>query len=93
MIVGLYDVDRTGFPNLPLMKLSAWHKAIGDRVLPLNSPQPADCIYASVVFSWNRRKAEALWKLGALVGGTGFSLKTELPRGDRSHDHDPKERD
>ena len=32
MIVGLHDADDTGFPNLALMKLSAWHKAQGDTV-------------------------------------------------------------
>lgn len=37
MIIGLFDLDRTGFPNVALMKLSAWHKAQGDTVLLLNS--------------------------------------------------------
>ena len=32
MIVGLIDVDGHNFPNLALMKLSAWHKAQGDTV-------------------------------------------------------------
>ncbi len=32
MRIGLVDVDGHGFPNLALMKLSAWHKAQGDRV-------------------------------------------------------------
>ena len=32
MIVGLHDADNTGFPNLALMKLSAYHKAQGDTV-------------------------------------------------------------
>lgn len=30
--VGLIDVDGHNYPNLPLMKLSAWHKAQGDEV-------------------------------------------------------------
>lgn len=30
MKIGLIDVDGHNFPNLPLMKLSAWHKAQGD---------------------------------------------------------------
>jgi len=33
MIIGLLDLDATGFPNLALMKLSAWHKAQGDEIL------------------------------------------------------------
>ena len=31
MNIGLIDVDgHSGFPNLALMRLSAWHKARGD---------------------------------------------------------------
>lgn len=30
MRIGLIDVDSHNFPNLPLMKLSAWHKSQGD---------------------------------------------------------------
>lgn len=30
MRIGLIDVDGHNFPNLPLMKLSAWHKKKGD---------------------------------------------------------------
>lgn len=32
MRIGLIDVDGHNFPNLPLMKLSAWHKQQGDNV-------------------------------------------------------------
>ena len=32
MKVALIDVDSHNFPNLVLMKLSAWHKACGDEV-------------------------------------------------------------
>lgn len=32
MKIGLIDVDGHNFPNLPLMKLSAWHKSKGDTV-------------------------------------------------------------
>ena len=32
MKVGLIDVDGHNFPNLALMKISAWHKAQGDTV-------------------------------------------------------------
>lgn len=30
MNIGLIDVDRSKFPNLALMKISAYHKSIGD---------------------------------------------------------------
>ena len=32
MKIGLIDVDGHNFPNLPLMKISAWHKREGDSV-------------------------------------------------------------
>ncbi len=32
MKVGLMDVDGHNYPNLPLVKLSAWHKTQGDSV-------------------------------------------------------------
>ena len=36
MRVALIDVDNHNFPNLVLMKLSAWHKACGDEVTLLS---------------------------------------------------------
>ena len=79
MRVALTDIDRTGYPNLALMKLARWHKAQGDQVLPLNSTEAADRRYASTVFSWNRAKAETLKAQGWIVGGSGVDLKLELP--------------
>ena len=54
MKIGLIDVDGHNFPNLPLMKLSAWHKAQGDDVewySPLLSGH-MDKVYMSKVFSF-----------------------------------------
>lgn len=54
MRIGLIDVDGHNFPNLPLMKLSAWHKAQGDHVewyQPLFSGH-MDKVYMSKVFSF-----------------------------------------
>lgn len=79
MHIGLLDVDRTGFPNLALMKLSAWHKSQGDTVTLLRRAQPVDRLYASAVFSWNREKALALRALGGVVGGSGVDLSNKLP--------------
>jgi len=82
MKVLLMDLDiikqRRSFPNLALMKLSAYHKARGDEVslnFPLEHP---DIIYASSVFTWNAwRKATV--PDGAIVGGSGIDLKVQLP--------------
>jgi len=54
MRIGLIDVDGHNFPNIPLMKLSAWHKAQGDSVEwyePLLSGH-MDIVYMSKVFSF-----------------------------------------
>lgn len=53
MKVGLIDVDGHNYPNLPLMKISAYHKAKGDSVEwyePMFSGH-MDRVYMSKVFS------------------------------------------
>lgn len=82
----LVDVDRIVtkrnlFPNLALMKLSAWHKDKGDEILPLNfvvgNP---DLIYASCVFEENARGLNSIPLENIKVGGSGFKMwDTILP--------------
>lgn len=53
MEIGLVDVDGKNFPNIALMKISAWHKAKGDNVewaSPLFGQY--DIVYMSKVFSF-----------------------------------------
>lgn len=83
MKVLLMDLDisnrRRAFPNLALMKLSAFHKARGDQVglnFPLIKP---DVTYASCVFSWNSKWAEGLPE-GTKLGGSGIKIKSKLPQ-------------
>lgn len=55
MKIGLIDVDSRNFVNIPLMKISAWHKAQGDSVewyQPLLSGH-MDIVYMSKVFSFS----------------------------------------
>lgn len=54
MKIALHDADGTAFPNLALMKLSAWHKAQGHHVemfRPLFKAQ-YDHVYSSKVFTF-----------------------------------------
>jgi len=54
--IGLIDVDGHNYPNLPLMKISAWHKKQGDSVEwydPwIGLIDEYDKVYMSKVFSF-----------------------------------------
>lgn len=81
MRVGLIDVDGHNFPNLALMKISAWHKAQGDTVewcLPLDK---YDVVYQSKVFD-ETYSPDIDWVPMAdkvIKGGTGYGLDNKLP--------------
>ena len=84
MIIGLHDAERdhmTGksFPNLALMKISAYHKARGDMVewwCAINNPQYG-AVYSSKVFDFT---PENLYLPETVIkGGTGYGLYAELP--------------
>lgn len=55
MRVGLIDVDGHNFPNIPLMKISSWHKKHGDFVEWYNPMISGhiDKVYKSKVFSFS----------------------------------------
>ena len=77
MKIALHDSDNTGFPNLALMKLSAWHKAQGDTVEWWNPLLSYDKVYSSKVFTFtpeNPYLPETTVK-----GGTGYGIMDELP--------------
>lgn len=81
MNIGLIDVDGHNYPNLALMKISAWHKAKGDTVewcLPLNH---YDIVYQSKVFD-ETYSPDISWIPQAdkvIKGGTGYGLDNKLP--------------
>lgn len=55
MKIGLIDVDGHNFPNIPLMKISAYHKSHGDEVkmvIPIERKH-YDRVYMSKVFSFS----------------------------------------
>lgn len=88
MNIGLIDVDCTSYPNLVLMKLSAWHKSQGDTV-DLLTPNdvlggdslfnPHDKLIGACVFTKNMGIVEALRTQGADVAGCGTDDKRVLP--------------
>jgi hypothetical protein len=75
MNVGLIDVDRLGFPNLALMKISAFHKANGDSVNWVSLGN-YDRTYVSKVFSFTPEFSMMdLNHYGDVVkGGVGFNM-------------------
>ncbi len=76
MYVSLFDADNTGFPNIALMKLAAWHKKRGDHVSWFDPLLGADRVYASKVFPWTGYTAPCV---DAVEGGTGFVTPAILP--------------
>ena len=53
MNIGLIDVDGHNFPNLALMRLSAYHKANGDSVEMWDGFKHYDRVYMSKVFTFS----------------------------------------
>lgn len=79
MKIGLIDVDGHNFPNLPLMKISAYHKSQGDHVEWWNGLNTYDIVYKSKVFDFTpdieyQPRADLI-----IEGGTGYNLTSCLP--------------
>lgn len=79
MKIGLYDADGHNFPNLPLMKISAYHKARGDEVefaLPIF---PYDRVYVSRVFGdeYTTDDRTGFNADEVFFGGTGYEIFIE----------------
>lgn len=78
MRIGLIDVDGHNYPNLALMKLSAWHKKQGDIVKwyePLFDGFPApplDRVYMSKVFTFTPDYEFPVNGKEVIKGGTGY---------------------
>lgn len=82
MKIGLIDVDGHHFPNIALMKLSAWHKASGDYVEWWNAETPQyDRVYMSKVFdeTYSSDIALPINANEVIRGGTGYGLYNKLP--------------
>lgn len=82
MNIGLIDVDSHNFPNLCLMKISAYHKAKGDAVEWCDLFKHYDKVYLSRVFD-DIYTEDFLTTINAdeiIKGGTGYDLKNKLPK-------------
>lgn len=77
MKVGLIDVDNIGkcriaFPNVPLMKLSAYHKAQGDTVEWWQGFGRYDVVYKSKIFDYSPEIEYPIYADAVFEGGTGY---------------------
>ena len=78
MKVGLLAVDSR-YPNLALMKLSAWHKAKGNTVEWYNPLERYDRVYMAKVFTFTPDYAYYVHADEVVKGGTGYDIRKTLP--------------
>ena len=72
--IGLIDVDGHNYPNLALMKLSAWHKVHGDAVEWYDPFTHYDIVYKSKVFSNTPDYNFVINADKVIKGGTGYAI-------------------
>lgn len=78
MKIGVWS-DNHNFPSLPLMKISAWHKAQGDEVEFVFPLAHYDKVYVSKVFGeeYSDLPEFAFNADEVVYGGTGFAITIE----------------
>ena len=80
MKIALVAIDgHNGFPNLALMRLSAWHKAQGDAVEWWNGFTHYDRAYQSKVFTFTPDFEYAINADEIITCGTGYKDYSSLP--------------
>lgn len=72
MKIGIVDVDSHHFPNLTLMRLSAWHKRQGDTVEWWSGFTHYDRVYLSKVFTFTQDHDTVIDADEIIRGGTGY---------------------
>jgi len=90
MRIGLHDAEydsmpKKRFPNLALMKISAFHKSLGDTVYWYTPILPYHYVYSSKVFDFT--PTNQYLPLYAHLGGTGYSGYSGLTLGDSLPDY------
>lgn len=63
------------FPNLAIMKISAWHKAHGDEVEWFDNMKEYDKVYISKVFSFTPEDNTVIMAKEVVRGGSGYCIK------------------
>lgn len=79
MNIALLPVDSS-YPNLALMKISAWHKQQGDSVEWYNPFNRYDKLYMAKVFSFTEDYLQYITNADIIEkGGTGYDIQKTLP--------------
>lgn len=86
MRIGLIDVDRLNnrkgkkpYPNLAMMKISAYHKHQGDSVEWYDGFSFYDKVYMSKVFNFTPDYPYCIQAKEIIKGGTGYDITSMLP--------------
>ena len=78
MRVAIHSVDGHRYPNLALMRISAWHKAQGDSVEWFVPLCKYDRVYASKIFTFT--PDDPYLPPDTIRGGTGYDVTSRLPQ-------------
>ena len=82
MKVRLVSVDSK-IPNYALMKISTYHKRLGDNVDwydPIEDCEDTDLLYMSKVFTFTPDYNYLPINAQIIKGGTGYDYNTKLPK-------------
>lgn len=70
----MLDIDHSRFPNIALMKISAYHKAQGDDVEWYTPFEHYNRVYVSKVFSFSEDWREPINADEVIRGGSGYAI-------------------
>ena len=79
--IAIHDADNTLFPNLALMKISAYYKSKGNKVdwfSPLEAKKYL-AVFSSSVFTFKKGKFSNYLPEHTVYGGTGYNKFCRLP--------------
>lgn len=89
MNIGLIDVDGHKFPNLALMKISAYHKQKGDKVSWYDIFDQYDIVYKAKVFTFTSDYNLVINNSREIIiGGTGYDSDRLVPNDNVQPDYE-----
>jgi len=78
--IGLLDIDGHNFPNLALMKISTYHRSLGDEIEWVNHFNHYDIVFKSKIFTFTHDNEFYIDTDELISGGTGYDPTVSLPR-------------